>query len=114
MKINRSKKKLRIRKTLEILGENLPETDLTKLINWLQGRKEYYESQGFSNIELCFNSNGWDNPYEISIEGIGEESDADYKHRMDIVQKEKLKESLKKQEHFKFIQTEARKLGILK
>jgi len=113
MKVNRSKKKLQIRATVEVLGTQFPETNLDKLIPWLQNKQTELASRGFSNLELHYEAD-WDSPYDITIVGVREETDKEYNARMKAFEKEQRQETVKMQEHMKFIETEAKKLGILK
>lgn len=113
MKVNRSKKKLRIRVTLENLGTSFPMTSLPEVIKLLQNKQADYESRGFTDLELHFESN-WDDPCDMIFVGTREETDREYNARMKAIEKEERQEAVKMQEHLKFIETEAKKLGILK
>ena len=113
-KINRNKKKLQIREQIENLGQSFDYQNLAELIQWLEKKRLDYIAQGFSDIELRFESGGWDDPYDLVICGVREETDMEYSARMKTVEKEKQKEAAQMQEHRKFIETEAKKLGILK
>jgi hypothetical protein len=113
MKNNRSKKKLQVKVTAKSLGTMFPETNLDKLIMWLQITRDELVQSGFSNLELSYIAE-WDSPYDISITGIRDETDKEFNNRMKAIEKEKRQEAVKMQEHMKFIETEAKKLGILK
>jgi len=113
MKLNRSKKKLQLRVTAEALGTTFPETNLDKLIQWLQNKRSELTDRGFSNLELHYEAD-WDSPYDLALIGVREETDKEYAARMKAIEKEHRQESVKMQEHIKFIEHEAKKLGILK
>jgi len=113
MKINRSKTKLQVRVTAESLGQTFPETNLNKLIRWLQTRRDELSRSGFSNLELHCGTD-WDSSYDMTLVGTREETDKEFNARMKFIEKEQRQEQVKMQEHMKFIQTEAKKLGILK
>ena len=113
MKINRSKKKLQVRVTAESLGPTFPYNDLNKLILWLQAKRDELSRGGFSNLELHYESD-WDSPYDLTLVGTREETDKEFNARMKAIEKEQRQETVKMQEHMKFIETEAKKLGILK
>lgn len=113
MKVNRSKKKLRIKETLESLGTTLPETLLDKLILWLQNKQVEYTAKGYGTISFHFIAE-WDGPDEIFLIGFRDETDKEYGARMKAIEKEERSEAVKMQEHVKFIEKEAKKLGILK
>ena len=87
---------------------------IEELILWLQERKRYLESQGWSNLEVKFDSGGWDEPHDINIYGTREETDKEYAFRMKCIEKETRQEQVKLQEHMKFVKKEAERLGIIK
>jgi len=72
-----------------------------------------WENQGFSELEIKYEAE-WDSPYDLSIVGIREETDREFNARMKAIEKEERSEAVKMQEHVKFIENEAKKLGILK
>ena len=72
-----------------------------------------WENQGFSELEIKYEAE-WDSPYDLSIVGIREETDREFNARMKAIEKEERSEAVKMQEHVKFIEKEAKKLGILK
>lgn len=112
MKVNRSKKKLQVRVTVESLGESFPHTNLRQVISWLTDRETEWISRGVTNLELRFSAD-WDCPSEIEIIGTREETDKEFAARMRAVEKEKRQEAVAMQNHLKFIETEAKKLGII-
>ena len=113
MKTNRSKKKLQLRVTAESLGTTFPESNLDKLILWLQSKRDELQAKGFSNLELHYEAD-WDSPYDLTFVGNREETDKEFDTRMRAIEKNQRQEAVKMQEHLKFIEREAKKLGILK
>ncbi len=113
MKTNRSKKKLQLRVTAESLGTTFPESNLDKLILWLQSKRDELQAKGFSNLELHYEAD-WDSPYDLTFVGIREETNKEFDTRMRAIEKNQRQEAVKMQEHLKFIEREAKKLGILK
>ena len=113
MKLNRSKKKLQVRVTVENLGSSFPETKLDNLIQWFQNKRNEWTAEGFTNLELR-NVSSWDYAYDLTVVGTRYETDKEFNARMVAVEKEKRQEADKMREHMKFIEAEAKKLGILK
>jgi hypothetical protein len=87
-------------------------TSLPGVIQWLRTKQAEYENQGFTDLELHYAAD-WDSPYEISIVGTREETDKEFDARMKAIEADERREAVKMQEHLKFIQTEAKRLGIL-
>lgn len=112
--LNRSKRKLQIRTQIESLGSTFNIQNLERLISWLDNKRKELVSQGYSDIELTYEFSGYDNPHEMFLVGIREETDKEYNKRMSLVELEKKKETERKAEHFEQIKSEAKKLGIIK
>lgn len=112
MRVNRSKKRLKLRKTAESLGTTFPYTNLRQLIEWLTEKETEYISKGFTNLELHQEAS-WDEPYEMIILGTQDETDREFATRMREVEKEKRCEQEEKQKHVQFIESEAKRLGLL-
>jgi hypothetical protein len=112
MKVNRSKKKLQLQMTAEQIGTQFPETELSKLIKWLQMKELELMARGFTNLKIDYVAD-WDSPYELSFVGTREETDREFKHRMVEIEKERRSETVKMQEHIKYVEAEAKRLGML-
>lgn len=114
MKINRSKKKLKLRVEIRDLGSTLPVTSIPDLISWLENIQKDSIENGYSNLSLEFDWGGWDDPYDLRIYGTREETDKEYANRQKLIKKEKRSEKVKMEEHIKHIKAEAEKLGLIK
>ena len=69
--------------------------------------------KGFSNLELHFEAD-WDSMADLIIVGTREETEREYNARMRAIARNERQEAVKMQEHIKFIEQEAKRLGVLK
>lgn len=113
MKVNRNKTRLRVRKQLEVIGLKLPVQPLSELIQWLTKRLDQY-GEDYKDISLVFEQGeDLDGPYQIALYGTRPENLDEYAERMKLVEAEEQAEKEKAMKYSKFIESEAKKLGIV-
>lgn len=79
------------------IGTCFDVTKLSEIISFLQEQQDRFTKEGFSNIQLKFDWNCWDSPYEMYIYGERLETDSVYYERLAQYQENLEKEILKKQ-----------------
>ena len=112
-RVNRSKKRLRVREKAWDLGTSFNATQLDEVIEELRELKKEVESRGYSDLTLEFQPN-WDDPSEMVIFGTRDETEKEYAKRMKAIENEKRQEQVALQEHIKKVEAEAKRLGLIK
>lgn len=114
MKVNRSKKKLQIRERIKELGKSFDPNDLAAIIQYLQSELDDCTEKGYTHVALDFEFGTWeDETYDLVLNGVREETDAEYNKRMKNIAEEKQLEKVKKEEHVNYIQKEAKRLKLI-
>lgn len=75
------KKKIIISEQIESVGDKFTHESLPTLINYLQDKNAEFVNRGYSKIELRFDWDGYDSPFELVFYGERTETEAEFKKR---------------------------------